>query len=220
MKQNGAVYFYNLNSERGRKIRMLCLTLGLKIRVVDRAQYTEAIGAIAGVPGYSLSGETYKGEGFEDEMLILKGFTGVDVDVVIETKRGHRLGRIIREGQAIANTGIPGIIGGYGKERVIHSENAGVFHGIAHIGDLVKKGDLIAKVDDAPVYATLDGVLRGILRDGLPVPEHFKIADIDPRLSERENCFTISDKASAIAGGVLRAICIYENGLRSGEGRK
>ena len=149
------------------------------------------------------------------------GFTaGVDVDVVIETKRGHRLGRIIREGQSIANTGIPGIIGGYGKERVIHSDNAGVFHGIAHIGDLVKKGDLIAKVDDAPVYATLDGVLRGILRDGLLVPEHFKIADIDPRLSERENCFTISDKASAIAGGVLRAICIYENGLRSGEGRK
>ena len=83
----------------------------------------------------------------------------------------------------------------------------------------MKKGDLIAKVDDAPVYATLDGVLRGILRDGLPVPKHFKIADIDPRLSERENCFTISDKASAIAGGVLRAICIYENGLRSGEGK-
>ena len=80
MKQNGAVYFYNLNSERGRKIRMLCLTLGLKIRVVDRAQYTEAIGAIAGVPGYSLSGETYKGEGFEDEMLILKGFTGGMLD--------------------------------------------------------------------------------------------------------------------------------------------
>ena len=74
MKQNGAVYFYNLNSERGRQIRMLCLTLGLKIRVVDRAQYTEAIGAIAGVPGYSLSGETYKGEGFEDEMLVMANF--------------------------------------------------------------------------------------------------------------------------------------------------
>jgi len=149
------------------------------------------------------------------------GFTaGVDVDVVIETKRGHRLGRIIREGSAIANTGIPGIIGGYGKERVIHSEKAGVFHGIAHIGDLVKKGDLIAKVDETPVYATLDGVLRGILRDGLLVPEHFKIADIDPRLSERENCFTISDKARAIAGGVLQAICIYENGLRDGKGRQ
>lgn len=147
------------------------------------------------------------------------GFTaGVDVDIVIETKRGHRLGRIIREGAAIANTGIPGIIAGYGKERVIHSENVGTFHGIAHIGDLVKKGDLIAKVDDQPVYASLDGVLRGILRDGLPVPVHFKIADIDPRLSERDNCFTISDKARAIAGGVLQAVCMYENGLQNGKG--
>lgn len=80
MKQNGAVYFYNFNSERGRQIRMLCLTLGLKIRVVDRAQYKETIGAIAGVPGYSLSGEIYEGEGFEDEMLILKGFTGGMLD--------------------------------------------------------------------------------------------------------------------------------------------
>lgn len=80
MKQNGAVYFYNLNSARGRQIRMLCLTLGLKIRVVDRVQYTEAIGAIAGVPGYALRGEPYEGEGFEDEMLILKGFTGGMLD--------------------------------------------------------------------------------------------------------------------------------------------
>lgn len=80
MKQNGAVYFYNFNSARGRQIRMLCLTLGLKIRVVDRAQYKETIGAIAGVPGYSLSGEIYEGEGFEDEMLILKGFTGGMLD--------------------------------------------------------------------------------------------------------------------------------------------
>ena len=80
MKQNGAVYFYNLNSARGRQIRMLCLTLGLKIRVVDRAQYTEPIGAIAGVPGYTLSGEVYEGEGFEDEMLVLKGFTGGTLD--------------------------------------------------------------------------------------------------------------------------------------------
>ena len=80
MKQNGAVYFYNLNSVRGRQIRMLCLTQGLKIRVVDRAQYKETIGAIAGVPGYSLSGEIYEGEGFEDEMLILKGFTGGMLD--------------------------------------------------------------------------------------------------------------------------------------------
>lgn len=80
MKQNGAVYFYNLNSARGRQIRMLCLTLGLKIRAVDPSQYTEAIGAIAGVPGYELKGEVYEGEVFEDEMLILKGFTGGMLD--------------------------------------------------------------------------------------------------------------------------------------------
>lgn len=139
------------------------------------------------------------------------GFTaGVDVHAVIETKRGHRLGRIIREGAAIANTGIPGIIGGYGRERVIHSEVKGYFQGIAAIGDIVSKGQVIAHIDDTPVYASLDGVLRGILRDGLWVPEHFKIADIDPRLSERENCFTISDKARAIAGGVLQAVCMYK----------
>jgi xanthine dehydrogenase accessory factor len=144
------------------------------------------------------------------------GFTaGVDTDLVIETKRGHRLGRIISEGCAIPNTGIPGIIGGYGRERVIHSENEGVFRGVSVIGDIVKKGDLIAYVGEKPVYASIDGVLRGILKDGLYVPVHFKIADIDPRLSERENCFTISDKARAIAGGVLQAVCMYEHQIYS-----
>ncbi len=146
------------------------------------------------------------------------GFTaGIDVDRVIETKRGHRLGRIIRDGAAVANTGIPGIIGGYGKERVIHSPASGLFTASARIGDIVSKGDLIAHVGHTPVYASLDGVLRGILHDGLEIPEHFKIADIDPRLSERENCFTISDKARAIAGGVLQAICMYEYEQEKGE---
>lgn len=148
------------------------------------------------------------------------GFTaGRDVHVVIETKRGHQLGRIIRNGSAIANTGIPGIIGGYGKERVIHSPAAGRFKGEAQIGDIVQKGQIIAHIDDVPVYASLDGLLRGILRDGLYVPEHFKIADIDPRLAEHDNCFTISDKARTIAGGVLQAICMYENQQQLTEGR-
>lgn len=80
MKQNGAVYFYNLNSAKGRQIRMLCLTLGLKIRVVDKAQYEEAIGAIAGVPGYALKESIYSGEGFSDEMLVLKGFSEKTLD--------------------------------------------------------------------------------------------------------------------------------------------
>lgn len=138
------------------------------------------------------------------------GFTaGRDVDVVIETQRGHHLGRIITEGSAAPNTGIPGIIGGYGKERVMHSENAGVFRAVSKIGDLVKKGQVIAYVDEQPVEASLTGVLRGLLRSGLTIPAGFKVADIDPRREERENCYTISDKARALGGSVLTAVCGY-----------
>ena len=140
------------------------------------------------------------------------GFTaGEDVDAVIETKRGHHLGRVIYEGEAIANTGIPGIIGGYGKERVMHSPAAGILHNDRKITDTVKKGEVIATIEtkegeEVPVYASLDGILRGLIRDGYPVTKGFKIADIDPRLDQLENCFTISDKARCIAGGVLEAV--------------
>lgn len=135
---------------------------------------------------------------------------GKDVDYVIETKRGHRLGRIITEGCAIPNTGVPGMIAGYGKERVIHSPAKGIFHEIRHIGDEVKKGEIIGTITYenvcVEVTASLTGVLRGIIRGGYPVTEGFKIADIDPRLEEKENCDTISDKARCIAGGVLEAV--------------
>ena len=139
------------------------------------------------------------------------GFTaGVDVDAVVETKRGHDLGRVYYSGSAAPNTGIPGIIGGYGKERVIHSPAAGILRNVSKITDTVEKGQIIALVEtgqgEVPVYATLTGLLRGLLRDGYPVPMGFKIADIDPRLDEYSNCFTISDKARCIAGGVLEAI--------------
>ena len=139
------------------------------------------------------------------------GFTaGVDVDAVIETKRGHNLGRVLWQGSAAANTGIPGIIAGYGKERVIHSPAAGTLRNVCRITDTVYKGQVIAEVETAngtvPVTATLDGLLRGLIRDGYPVTEGFKIADIDPRAEEYQNCFTISDKARCIAGGVLEAI--------------
>ncbi len=141
------------------------------------------------------------------------GFTaGDDVDVVIETKRGHTLGSIIKKGSAIANSGIPGIIGGYGKERVIRAENNGVFKCKSFIGDIVKKGDIIAYVDKTPVLATLNGCLRGLLHDGLSVTTGFKIADIDPR-GEEVDYKTISDKARAIAGGVLEAIDEYSSTL-------
>ena len=139
------------------------------------------------------------------------GFTaGEDVDAVIETMRGHSLGRVIYEGQAIKNTGIPGMVGGYTKERVIHSPAAGIMRNVSKITDTVKKGEVIAFIETeterVPVEATIDGLLRGLIRDGYPVTKGFKIADIDPRLNEFENCFTISDKARCIAGGVVEAI--------------
>ena len=135
---------------------------------------------------------------------------GRDVDAVIETKRGHNLGRVLREGSAAPNTGIPGIIGGYGKERVIHCPAEGILRNVRKITDTVSKGEVIAVVETGtgtvPVEATLDGILRGLIRDGYPVRVGFKMADIDPRAEEYHNCFTISDKARCIAGGVLEAI--------------
>ena len=140
------------------------------------------------------------------------GFTaGEDVDVVIETKRGHNLGRIIRQGSAYPNTGIPGIIGGYGAERVMHAPAAGILKNRSKIGDIVEAGQVLAVIEGeagtTEVPATINGLLRGLIRDNYPVTKGFKIADIDPRKEELANCFTISDKARCIAGSVLEVIC-------------
>ena len=143
------------------------------------------------------------------------GFTaGQDVDLVIETMRGHNLGRIIGNGSAAPNTGIPGIIGGYGAERVIHAPAKGIFFGKALIGDMVEQGQAIGVIvtgqGEVTVEASLTGLLRGIIKDGYPVVKGFKIADIDPRKSEYENCFTISDKARCIAGSVVEGLQMLE----------
>ncbi len=139
------------------------------------------------------------------------GFTaGEDVDAVIETARGHRLGRVYYEGAAEPNSGVPGKIAGFDKERVIHSPAEGILYNVCKITDTVKKGQIIAEIrnehETVPVPASLDGLLRGLIRDGYPVTKGFKIADIDPRITEYSNCFTVSDKARCIAGGVLEAI--------------
>lgn len=131
---------------------------------------------------------------------------GMDVDYVIETMRGHRLARILEEGFAIPNTGVPGIIGGYGIERVIHAPATGTIRVSAQIGDVVEKGQTLAMIGDVKVEATLTGVLRGIIRDGFAVDKGLKIADIDPRKEQKKNCDTISDKARCIAGSVLEVL--------------
>lgn len=140
------------------------------------------------------------------------GFTaGKDVDVVIETMRGHNLGRLIFNGRAAENTGVPGVIGGYSAERVIHSPADGIIENIREIGDIVSKEEVIAKVSGVEVKSKIDGVLRGIIRNGSKVLKGTKIADVDPRLSELSNCFTITDKSRNIAGGVLEAILYLKN---------
>lgn len=134
------------------------------------------------------------------------GFTaGVDVHAVVETMRGHNLGRVILNGAAKPNTGVPGIIGGYGEERVLRAPADGIFNVEKKIGDQVAKGDLVAKIEGIPLEATIDGVLRGLLKNGLSVPKGMKVGDIDPR-ADQGHCFTISDKARAVAGGALEAL--------------
>jgi len=134
------------------------------------------------------------------------GFTGgEDVHFVIETTRGHHLGRVIPEGTAEPDTGIPGDIGGYTVERVLRTMKKGKFHGQRSIGDHVSKGSVVAVVDDYPVIAQISGMLRGLLRDDVEVRKGMKVGDIDPR-DKRELCFAISEKSRAIGGGVLEAI--------------
>jgi xanthine dehydrogenase accessory factor len=143
---------------------------------------------------------------------------GIDVNAVVETKRGHNLGKVLWSGFAAPNTGVPGIIAGFGKERVIHCPAEGILRNVKKITDTVVKGEVIAAVEteagNVPVEASLDGLLRGLIRDGYPVTKGFKIADIDPRYSELANCFTISDKARCIAGSVLELICASDIGKR------
>lgn len=140
------------------------------------------------------------------------GFSaGEDVDIVIETMRGHNLGRVIRNGRAKENTGIPGEINGVSKERVVYSCSNGIIRNLCNIGEVVRKNQVIAYIEDEngkkhEVLASIDGLLRGLIRDGSYVRNNLKILDIDPRLGESNNAYTISDKGRNIAGGVLEAI--------------
>ncbi|MGE5175215.1 MAG: selenium-dependent molybdenum cofactor biosynthesis protein YqeB [Hyphomicrobiales bacterium] len=133
------------------------------------------------------------------------GFTaGVDAHAVVETCRGHDLGRVILSGSALPDTGIPGSIEGHDKARLLRAPRAGSFRATKEIGDLVKAGDVVADVVGTPIRSAIDGIVRGLLHDGLVVSAGQKVGDVDPR-GERRYCFTISDKANAVAGGVLEA---------------
>jgi xanthine dehydrogenase accessory factor len=155
------------------------------------------------------------GIGLQDASVVIAlgpGYeAGREVHAVIETNRGHNLGRVYVQGRAEADTGVPGVVGGYSSERLLRAPCVGVLSGQRSIGDTVTVGEVVAVVEASdmvvPVSAAVGGLVRGLVRDGLPVVTGMKIGDIDPR-AVREHCFTISDKARAIAGGVLEALFV------------
>ena len=145
-----------------------------------------------------------------DEALLViglgPGFTaGEDVHFVIETNRGHNLGRIIASGSAEPDTGIPGVIEGVAETRLLLAPADGEFHALRNIGDHVETGDVVGRVGDADVVCRIGGVLRGLIRSRTQVVKGLKVGDIDPR-DITAFCYTISDKARAISGSVLEAI--------------
>lgn len=142
------------------------------------------------------------------------GFTaGVDCHAVVETMRGHTLGRVIWEGSALPNTNVPGLIGGFAGERVLRAPADGVFRQLGEIGDRVHAGDRVGTVEGLPVVCQIDGILRGILLDGTPVHRGMKSGDVDPRCCP-EHCLLASDKALAVGGGVLEAALALTGVLR------
>lgn len=144
------------------------------------------------------------------------GFTaGEDCHAVVETMRGHYLGRVIRQGSAQPNTAIPGLIGGYAGERVLRAPEDGVFRQALNIGDRVQPGDVAGFVGDEPMFCTIGGILRGILPDGISVTKGMKAGDVDPRCAP-EHCLCASDKALAVGGGVLEAILELTEVLKHG----
>ena len=137
---------------------------------------------------------------------------GSDVQVVIETNRGHNLGRVIRKGCAQPNTGVPELVKGYGEERVLRAPCDGEVQNVLQIGDQVKADERVCDVGETEVRSPISGVLRGIIMHGVEVTKGLKIGDVDPR-GIREYCFTVSDKARAIGGGVLEAILSVRQGI-------
>ena len=130
---------------------------------------------------------------------------GQNCHAAIETNRGHFLGRVLWEGRPEADTGIPGTVAKHQSDRVLRAPVGGLFHSKVDIGHLVRKGQLVANVEDQPIFAPFDGVLRGLLHDGLTVSRGLKIGDVDPRQDPRYASL-VSEKSLAIGGSVLEAL--------------
>jgi len=188
-----------------------------KIAVVEAETWTRNTEIKPDIIVDAILAKRNTGTSIDDAPLVVAlgpGFeAGRDCHMVIETDRGHDLGRIITRGAAAPNTGIPGTIAGISVERVVRAPAAGVFHALRAIGDVVEAGDVLGNVEGAEVVAGVAGVVRGLIRDGTRVNAGLKLGDVDPR-ANREHCATISDKARAIAGSVLEAVMRSVNAPR------
>ncbi len=195
-----------------------------RIMYVDEAVYTwqrDGVPVIADADGRSIAAlhpeivvdvvmaKRNTGTTLSDAPLVIAcgpGFTaGLDCHALIETQRGHNLGRVLHTGSAAADTGVPGTVGGADVQRVVRAPIAGMMYGRKAIGDVVKAGDILAQIDTTIVRSPLGGVVRGLLHDGVRVVADMKIGDIDPR-ADISYCYSISDKALAVGGGVLEAV--------------
>jgi xanthine dehydrogenase accessory factor len=188
-----------------------------EIAVVRTGDWARMVGLAPDVVVDAILAKRNTGTRKDDAPMVIAlgpGFVaGADCHIVIETNRGHNLGRIIVSGGAEPNTGVPGEIAGHAAARVLRAPAAGTFETDRSIGDLVRAQDVIGHVAGHPVMARIDGVLRGLIRAGTAVAPGLKLGDIDPR-GRREYCHTISDKARAIAGAVLEGVMRYSNDSR------
>ncbi len=212
--QNGGASVEGVRARQARTLREVDAAWEAGAIAVMRTSDWPAAGRRPDVVVDAILAKRNTGTSIADAPLVIAlgpGFrAGADCHLVIETNRGHDLGRILVEGSAAPNTGRPGEIAGYTVERVLRSPADGVFLSDLDIGRRVRKGELIGHVGSAPVASALDGVLRGLIAPGTEVQRGTKLGDVDPR-GTVENCGTISDKARAIAGAVLEGILRYCN---------
>ncbi len=201
-----------------RKVRdsheMRALWQESQIAVMLVSDWNGCVGAQPDIVVDAILAKTNLGTTIADADFVLAlgpGFeAGVDCHRIIETNRGHDLGRIIDQGRAAPNTGIPGAIAGETKRRILRAPCDGVFRSTAEIGGFLHKGDIVGHVQDQPVVVDIDGMIRGLIQSETEVSTGLKLGDIDPR-GERGFCHTISDKARAISGSVLECVICHIN---------
>ena len=187
---------------------MSCLKNGtIPVLVDPKAEVRQAINPLVIVDGRMTKRPPEYGLDIAPLIIGLgPGFeSGKNCHAVVETKRGPTLGRVYWTGAAEQDTGLPERVGSFQTERVLRSPANGIFLSRVRIGDSIKKGEIVAEVDGIPVIAHFDGLLRGLLHDGLPVHKNVKVGDLDPRLDPQISQI-VSDKALAVGGGVLEAI--------------